>query len=125
QVWQAHFPAAFASAGVGLAIVAAGWALAGTPSLAVLMVQITAGALALAFCIRLCPAPAVRAELWLRLVSAGLLEASGGWRWRLARLVLGKPDQSLEPQQRDGQNQNGPAPTRRNQDQQPNLDNPG
>jgi lipopolysaccharide exporter len=125
QVWQAHFPAAFASAGVGLAIAAAGWALSGAPSLAVLMVQITVGALALAFCIRLCPAPAVRAELWLRLVSAGLLGASGGWRWRLARLVLGKPDQSLERQQRDGQNQNGPAPTRRNQDQQPNLDNPG
>ena len=94
QVWQAHFPAAFASAGVGLAIAAASWALAGAPSLAVLMVQITAGALALAFCIRMCPAPAVRAELWLRLVSAGLLGASAGWRWRLARLILGKPDQS-------------------------------
>jgi O-antigen/teichoic acid export membrane protein len=94
QVWQAHFPAAFASAGVGLAIATAGWALSGAPSVAVLMVQITAGALALAFCIRLCPAPAVRVELWLRLVSGGLLGASGGWRWRLARLVLGKPDQS-------------------------------
>jgi lipopolysaccharide exporter len=94
QVWQAHFPAAFASAGVGLAIAAASWALADAPSLAVLMVQITAGALALAFCIRTCPAPAVRAELWLRLVSAGLLGASAGWRWRLACLVLGKPDQS-------------------------------
>jgi O-antigen/teichoic acid export membrane protein len=94
QVWRAHFPAAFASAGVGLAIAAAGWALAGAPSLAVLAAQITAGALALALCIRICPAPDVRAELWLRLVSAGLLGAPGRWRWHLARLVLGKRDQS-------------------------------
>jgi O-antigen/teichoic acid export membrane protein len=93
QILQAHFPAAFASAGVGLAIAAAGWALADAPSLAVLMVQITAGALALALYIRVGPA-GVRAELRLRLSSAGLLGASGGWRWRLARLVLGKPDQS-------------------------------
>jgi O-antigen/teichoic acid export membrane protein len=95
RVWQAHFPAVFASAGVGLAIAGAGRALASGPSLAVLTVQITAGALALAFCIRVCPAPAVRAELWLRLVSAELLGASDGWRWRLGRLVLGKPDSPL------------------------------
>ena len=55
QVWQAHFPAAFASAGVALAIAAASWALAGAPSLALLTAQITAGALALALCIRVCP----------------------------------------------------------------------
>ena len=94
QVWQAHFPAAFASAGVGLAIAAVSWALGGAPPLAGLTAQITAGALALALCIRVCPAPAVRAELWLRLLTAGLLGASGGWRRRLARLVLGKQDQS-------------------------------
>jgi O-antigen/teichoic acid export membrane protein len=94
QVWRAHFPAAFASAGVGLAIAAVSWALAGSPSLALLTVQITAGALSLALCIRVCPVPDVRAELWLRVVSAGLLGAVGGGRWRLARLVLGKPDQS-------------------------------
>jgi lipopolysaccharide exporter len=94
RLWQAHFPAAFASAGVGVAIAAARWALADAPSLAVLPIEITVGALALAFGIRVCPVPSVRAELWLRLGSAGLLGASGGWRWRLARLVLGKPDQS-------------------------------
>lgn len=92
QMWRAHFPAAFASVGVGLAIAAAGWALASAAPLATLTVQIIAGALALALCTRVCPDPAVRAELWLRLVSAGLLEAS--WRRRLARLILGKPDQS-------------------------------
>jgi O-antigen/teichoic acid export membrane protein len=101
EVWRAHFPAAFASAGVGLAIAAAGWVLAAAPSLAVLAVQITAGAVALAVCIRVCPTSDVRAELWLRVVSAGLLEASGGWRWRLARLFLGKPDPSLVRQQRE------------------------
>jgi lipopolysaccharide exporter len=93
RVWQAHFPAAFASAGVALAIAAASWALAGVPALVVLTAQITAGALALALCIRVCPAT-FRAEFRLRLVSAGLLGASGGWRWRMVRLVLGKPDQS-------------------------------
>jgi lipopolysaccharide exporter len=93
RVWQAHFPAAFASAGVALAVAAASWALAAVPALVVLTAQITAGALALALCIRMCPAT-FRAEFRLRLVSAGLLSASGGWRWRLVRLVLGKPDQS-------------------------------
>ena len=94
QVWKAHLPAAFASAGVGLAIAAAGWAFAGAPPLAVLAIQIISAALALALCVRFCPVPTVRAELWMRLLSAGLLEASG-WRWRLARWVLGKPAQSV------------------------------
>ena len=92
EIWRAHVPAAFASAGVGLAIAGAGLALAGAPSLAVLAVQITAGALALAICIRVCPTRDVRAELWLRLTSAGLLGAAGGRRSQLARLVLGKPE---------------------------------
>jgi O-antigen/teichoic acid export membrane protein len=90
EIWRAHFPAAFASAGVGFAIAGAGWALAGAPSLAVLAVQIIAGALALAICIRFCPVADARAELWLRLTSAGLLGAATGWRSLLARLVLGK-----------------------------------
>jgi O-antigen/teichoic acid export membrane protein len=94
QLWRAHFPAAFASAGVGLAIAAVGWALADAPSLAVLTLQITAGALALALGIRVCPAPEVRAELWQRVVSAGLLGAAPSSRWRMARLLLGKPDRS-------------------------------
>jgi lipopolysaccharide exporter len=120
RLWQAQFPAAFACIGVGLAIAAASWTLAGAPALVVLAVQITAGALALAFCIRVCPAPSVRADLWLRLVSAGLLGSFGGWRWRMARLVLGKPDPSLEQQQRGGESQDGLAPIRENQDQQRN-----
>jgi O-antigen/teichoic acid export membrane protein len=92
EIWRAHFPAAFASAGVGLAIALISLALAGAPSLAVLAAQITAGAFALATCIRVCPVPDARAELWLRLTSAGLVGASGGWRSLLARLALGKPE---------------------------------
>jgi lipopolysaccharide exporter len=98
QVWQAHLPAAFASAGVGLAIAAASWVFAEAPPLALLAIQITVGALALAVCVRFCPVPSVRAELWMRLLSAGLLEPSGGWPWRLARLVLGKPVHSVPGQ---------------------------
>jgi len=124
ELWRAHFPAAFASAGVGLAIAAAGWALAAAPSLAVLAVQISAGSLALALCIRACPTPDARAELWLRVVSAGVLGAAGGWRWRVARLVLGKQDQSQKRHQHGDQNRNRMAPTRRNHDQQPDEDNP-
>jgi hypothetical protein len=52
--------------------------------------------LALALCVRLCPLPAVRHELWLRLTAAGLLGAAGGYRWRFARLVLGRPQRELE-----------------------------
>ena len=75
-----------------MAIALISLALAGAPSLAVLAAQITAGAFALATCIRVCPVPDARAELWLRLTSAGLVGASGGWRSLLARLALGKPE---------------------------------
>ena len=81
--------------GVALAIAAARWALAGAPALAVLAAEITAGALALALCIRVCPAPAVRAELWFRLASAGLLGPPDGRRRRVASLVLGPPDRAV------------------------------
>lgn len=91
RVWQAHFPAVFASAGVALAIAAAAQVLAEAPSLAVLTAEITTGALALALCIRVCPVPAIRTELRQRLASAGLLGDTGGWRWRLASMVLGRP----------------------------------
>jgi lipopolysaccharide exporter len=95
RVWQAHVPAVFASAGVALAVAGARWALTGAPSLARLAVEITAGALALALCIRKCPAPAVRAELQYRLATAGLLGPPGGRRRRAARLVLGRPDRAV------------------------------
>jgi O-antigen/teichoic acid export membrane protein len=91
RVWQAHIPAVFAGVGVALAIAATRWALTGAPSLALLAAEITAGALALALCIRVCPAPAIRAELQFRLASAGLLGPPDGRRRRAARLVLGRP----------------------------------
>ena len=58
--------------------------------------EVVAGALALALCVRVCPLPAVRRELWLRLTAAGLLGGAGGLRWRLAPLVLGRPQRELE-----------------------------
>jgi lipopolysaccharide exporter len=93
RVWQAHLPAAFASAGAALAIAATRWALAGqAPALLVLAAELGAGALALALCIRFCPLPAIRSELWLRLTAAGVVGEAGGLRWRLVSLVLGRPD---------------------------------
>lgn len=93
RVWQAHVPAAFASAGVALAIAATRVALAGhAPTLVVLGAELAAGALALALCIRFCPLPVIRSELWLRLTAAGVVGQAGGLRWRLASLVLGPPD---------------------------------
>lgn len=92
QVWQAHVPAVFASVGVALAVAGTRWALTGAPILAVLAAEITAGALALALCIRVCPAPAIRAELHHRLASAGLLGPPDGRRRRAVSLVLGPPD---------------------------------
>jgi lipopolysaccharide exporter len=89
---EARVPAVFASAGVALAIAAVHWALTGAPSVALLAAEIMAGALALALCIRVCPTPAVRAELRFRLASAGLLGPSHGRRRRLALLVLGSRD---------------------------------
>jgi O-antigen/teichoic acid export membrane protein len=93
QVWQAHFPAVFASAGVALAIAATRWALVGhAPTLVVLAADVFAGGLALALCIRCCPLPVVRSELWMRLDAAGVLGKIGGWRRRLVSLVLGPAD---------------------------------
>jgi O-antigen/teichoic acid export membrane protein len=97
QVWRAHLPAAFASAGVALAVAAVRAPLTGhAPAILVLAVETCVGALALALCIRFCPLPAVRRELSLRLDAAALLGAAGGLRWRLARLVLGPEAPAVE-----------------------------
>jgi O-antigen/teichoic acid export membrane protein len=93
RMWHAHVPALFASAGVALAVAATRWALTGhVRPLVVLGAEVSAGALALALCIRFCPQPAVRSELWMRLTAAGVVGAAGGRRWWLASLVLGPPD---------------------------------
>jgi lipopolysaccharide exporter len=90
QVWRAHLPAAFAGAGVALAVAAVRAPLTGhAPAILVLGAEMCVGALALALCIRLYPLPVIRRELRLRLDAAGLLGAAGGLRRRLARLVLG------------------------------------
>jgi hypothetical protein len=44
--------------------------------------------------------PAVREELWMRLTAAGVLGEAGGLRWRLASLVLGRPDPAAVPEGR-------------------------
>jgi lipopolysaccharide exporter len=96
RLWQAHVPAVFASAGVAVAIAATRWALTGhVRTLVVLGAEAGAGALALALCIRFCPLPAVRSELWMRLTAANVVGAAGGPRWRLASLVLGPPELAL------------------------------
>jgi O-antigen/teichoic acid export membrane protein len=98
RVWQAHFPAAFASASVALAVAVSRWGLAGrAPTLVVLSAEAAAGVLALALSIRLCPLPAIREELWMRLTAAGVLGEAGGLRWRLPSLVLGAPGPAIVP----------------------------
>jgi hypothetical protein len=58
----------------------------------VLAAEVAAGALALALCIRFGPLLAIRRELWMRLTAAGVLGYVGGVRWRVAALVLGRPE---------------------------------
>lgn len=100
QVWKAHAPAIFASIGVALAVAAARWALSGAPSLALLATEVMVGALALALAIRVCPAPAVRAELRFRLAESSLLGPPSSRRRRAASLVLGPPDRAVAEEPR-------------------------
>jgi hypothetical protein len=84
EIARAHVPAAFASAGVALAVGATAFTLADSaPALVVLGAEIAAGAAALGVCIRCCPTPAVRTELWSRLGAAGLIGPTGGVRERV------------------------------------------
>jgi lipopolysaccharide exporter len=101
RLWQAHLPAVFASAGVALAVAAARWALTGhVRAVIVLAAEAIAWVIALALCVRLCPLPAVRSELWMRLDAAGVLGEVGGRRWRLASLVLAAPVPAPVPEGR-------------------------
>ena len=98
QLWASYMPATFASVGVALAIAAVRRVLVGqVPTLLVFAAELAAGALVLALCIRFCPLPAVRRELRMRLVAAGVL-AAGGWRRRLAPLVVGRFEPAPERQ---------------------------
>ncbi|MDT7614112.1 MAG: hypothetical protein QOF00_1559 [Pseudonocardiales bacterium] len=91
QLWASYTPAAFASLGVASAIAATRCVLVGqVPTLLVFAAELVAGALMLTLCIRFCPLPAIRGELRMRLDAAGVLGAAGGWRRRLASLVVGR-----------------------------------
>jgi lipopolysaccharide exporter len=93
QLWASYAPAAFTSLGVVLAVAATRAVLAGeVPALLALAAEVAAGALALALCIRFGPLLAIRRELWMRLTAAGVLGYVGGVRWRVAALVLGRPE---------------------------------
>jgi hypothetical protein len=99
QLWESYAPAAFASLGVALAVAVTRHALVGhAPTGLVFAAELAAGALALALCIRLCPLPDIRRELQMRLDAAGVLGGAGGWRRRLAPLVVGRPEPALERQ---------------------------
>jgi O-antigen/teichoic acid export membrane protein len=97
EIARAHAPAVFASAGVALCVGATALTLPDSaPALVVLGAEIAAGAAALAVCIRCCPTPAVRTELWSRLGAAGLIgTTTGGLRERMVRLVLGTPHAAM------------------------------
>jgi O-antigen/teichoic acid export membrane protein len=95
QLSAAYAPATLASLGVVLAIAVTRGVLVGNaPTIVVLAAELAAGASALALCIRFGPLPAIRRELWMRLTAAGMVGGVGGWRDRVARLVLGR----LEPE---------------------------
>jgi len=100
QVWRAHIPAVFAAASVALAVAGVRWALDGGSAVAALGVEIVASALALAVCIRVCPTPWLRSDLRYRLVSARLLGPLDGRGWRIASLVVGRPEQAATEGQR-------------------------
>jgi hypothetical protein len=101
QVWQAYAPAAFAAAGVALAVAMPRAALSGrAPAPVTLAFELAAGALGLALCIRFGPLAALRRELAMRLEEAGVLGRAGGLRRRLAPLVLGRPAVPAGPEPR-------------------------
>jgi lipopolysaccharide exporter len=101
QVARSYAPASFASAGVVLAVASIRWVLVGNvPLLVLFAIEVAVGGLALALFIRLYPSPSLRHELWLRGTSAGMLGGVGGLRWRLALLVLGRPEPSSKPESR-------------------------
>jgi O-antigen/teichoic acid export membrane protein len=98
QLWESYAPAGFVSLCVALAIAVTRHALVGqVPTGLVFAAELAAGALALVLCIRFGPLLAIRRELRMRLTAAGVLASVGGLPWRLAQLILGRPDREPEP----------------------------
>ena len=89
---MAHAPAAFATGAVALAVASIRQALIGSlPVVALFAIEVAVAGLALALFIRFSPKMALRRNQ-LRLTSAGVLGDAGNLRWRLAQLVLGRPE---------------------------------
>jgi Peptidase dimerisation domain len=90
ELARALAPAVLTSAAAGLAVAGARHALVGTAPVAVVFaVEVAAGAVALALCLRLAALAQVRAELGRRLADVGLRGAAGSWRRRLLMLAVG------------------------------------
>jgi O-antigen/teichoic acid export membrane protein len=101
EMWRSYAPAAFASVGLALAVAVTRSVLVGNlPNLVVLAAEMGAATVALTLSIRFCPLPAIRSELRMRLMAAGVLGGVGGLRWRLAPLVLGQPEPTPMPEPR-------------------------
>ena len=98
QLWASYAPAAFASARrrVGRRGRPARALLGQVPTLLVFAAELAAGALALALCIRFCPLPGIRRELRMRLDRGRGARRRRRLRWRLAPLVVGRPESAPE-----------------------------
>ena len=103
EVIRALLPGLFAGAVVGLALGLVRITLSSEISspFIVLIAEFLAGILAYALGVRLWAVPSTRRELWSSASAFGVSGRVGGWRWRLALLVLGAPEEvpkGSEPQ---------------------------
>jgi lipopolysaccharide exporter len=103
EVIRSLLPGLFAAAVVGLGLGLVRITLSSEiPSpFALLSVEFLVGILTYALGVRVWPLPNARRELWSSARDLGVLGPVGGWRWRLALLVLGPPQElpeGTEPQ---------------------------
>jgi lipopolysaccharide exporter len=103
EVIRSLLPGLFAAGVVGLALGLLRSTLSSeiSSSFALLTAEFFVGILAYAIGVRLSPLPNGRRELWSSASAFGVLGRVGGWRWRLAILVLGAPREvpkGTEPQ---------------------------
>jgi lipopolysaccharide exporter len=98
EVIRSLLPGLFAAAFVGLALGLVRITLSSEifSPFALLTVEFLVGILAYAIGVRLWPLSNTRRELWSSASAFGVLGRTGGWRWRLALLVLGAPQRSPE-----------------------------
>jgi lipopolysaccharide exporter len=103
EVIRSLLPGLFAAAVVGLALGLVRITLSSEISspFALLTAEFLVGIIAYAIGVRVLPLPNARHELWSSASAFGVLGRVGGWRWRLALLVLGAPREvptGAEPQ---------------------------